>query len=193
MDELRAVLSVADEEWKSMILFGLYSGARLFDVATLTWQNVDLPGKELRFIARKTGKTIIVPLDGPLAAHVEALPAADSANAPLHPRAFSIVERQRKTGNLSSQFADLLAQAGLKKKQPHRKTLRREHGRCRAQADISFHSLRHTAVTLLKEAGIPQAVVMELVGHDNQEMSQHYTRVGRAALASAARAFPDLA
>ena len=33
---------------------------------------------------------------------------------------------------------------------------------------------------------------MELVGHDNEEMSQHYTRVGRTALKGAARAFPDL-
>lgn len=39
---------------------------------------------------------------------------------------------------------------------------------------------------------MPQAVVMELVGHDNEEMSQHYTRVGRTALQGAARAFPDL-
>jgi hypothetical protein len=28
---------------------------------------------------------------------------------------------------------------------------------------------------LLKEAGIPQAVVMELFGHDSEQMSQHYT------------------
>ena len=88
MDELRAVLSVADEEWKSMIVFGLYSGARLSDVASLTWQNVDFPAKELRFIARKTGKTIIVPLDGPLAAHIEKLPAADSENAAASPCLF---------------------------------------------------------------------------------------------------------
>ena len=121
MDELRSVLSVADEEWRSMILIGLYTGARLSDVASLTWENVDLSAKELRFVARKTGKTIILPLDGPLAAHVEKLPAADSARAPLHPRAFSIVEKQGKTGHLSNQFADLLAQAGLRKKQPHRK------------------------------------------------------------------------
>ena len=72
LDELRSVLSVADDEWRSMILFGLYTGARLSDVASLTWENVDLPAKELRFIARKTGKTIILPLDGPLAEHVEA-------------------------------------------------------------------------------------------------------------------------
>jgi len=192
LDELRAVLSVADEEWKSMILFGLYSGARLSDVATLTWENVDLPARELRFIARKTGKVIILPLDGPLAAHVETLSVSDTAKAPLHPRAFAIVEKQRRTGHLSNHFADLLAQAGLRRKQAHRKINDKEVGRCRRNAGISFHSLRHTAVTLLKEAGIPQAVVMELVGHDNEEMNQHYTRVGRAALADAARAFPDL-
>jgi len=121
LDELRAVLSVADEEWKSMILFGLYSGARLSDVATLTWENVDLPARELRFIARKTGKVIILPLDGPLAAHVETLSVSDTAKAPLHPRAFAIVEKQRRTGHLSNHFADLLAQAGLRRKQAHRK------------------------------------------------------------------------
>ena len=192
VDELRSVLSVADEEWRSMILIGLYTGARLSDVASLTWENVDLSTKELRFVARKTGKTIILPLDGPLAAHVEKLPAADFMRTPLHSRAFAIVEKQGKTGHLSNQFADLLAQAGLRKKQPHRKVGDKQTGRLRRNGDISFHSLRHTAVTLLKEAGIPQAVVMELVGHDNEEMSQHYTRVGRSALEDAARAFPDL-
>ena len=42
IDELRIVLDVADPEWKSMILFGLYTGQRLADVATLRWSNVDL-------------------------------------------------------------------------------------------------------------------------------------------------------
>ena len=175
-----------------MILFGLYTGARLSDVASPTWENVDLSAKELRFVARKTGKTIILPLDGPLAGHIEKLPVVDSVKAPLHPRAFAIVEKQGKAGHLSNQFADLLAQAGLRKKQPHRKSNDKEQARRRRNGELSFHSLRHTAVTLLKEAGIPQAVVMELVGHDNEEMSQHYTRVGRTALKGAARAFPDL-
>ena len=134
LDELRSVLSVADDEWRSMILFGLYTGARLSDVASLTWENVDLAARELRFIAKKTGKRIILPLDGPLAAHSETLAAADSPRTPLHPRAFSIVEKQGKTGHLSNQFTDLLAQAGLRKKQPHRKTEDKEAGRCRRNA-----------------------------------------------------------
>jgi integrase len=42
LDELRAVLDVADPEWKSMSLFGLYTGQRLADIATMRWSSVDL-------------------------------------------------------------------------------------------------------------------------------------------------------
>jgi integrase len=33
--ELRSILELASDEWRSMILFGLYTGQRLGDVATL--------------------------------------------------------------------------------------------------------------------------------------------------------------
>jgi len=57
--EIKAILSVADDEWRSMIRFGLYSGQRLSDIALLTWANIDLERNEIRFVARKTGKTIV--------------------------------------------------------------------------------------------------------------------------------------
>ena len=44
---------------------------------------------------------------------------------------------------------------------------------------------------MLKEAGVPAAVVMELVGHDSPEISTHYTHIGREALAVATGKFPD--
>ena len=62
----------------------------------------------------------------------------------------------------------------------------------RASSELSFHSLRHTAVTLLKDAGIPQAVVQELIGHDSQQMSALYTHVGHEALERATAALPDI-
>jgi integrase len=40
--EINQLLSVADDEWRSLILFGLYSGQRLGDLARLTWANLDL-------------------------------------------------------------------------------------------------------------------------------------------------------
>jgi integrase len=47
-------------------------------------------------------------------------------------------------------------------------------------------------VTLLKEAGVPAAVVMELVGHDSEQMSAHYTHVGREAMEKAAKSLPKI-
>jgi integrase len=44
----------------------------------------------------------------------------------------------------------------------------------------------------MKEAGIPAAVVMELVGHDSEAMSRHYTHVGADALRKAAASLPDV-
>ena len=48
LTELRSILDLASDEWRSMILFGLYSGQRLGDVATLRWNNLDLLRNELR-------------------------------------------------------------------------------------------------------------------------------------------------
>lgn len=57
---------------------------------------------------------------------------------------------------------------------------------------VSFHSLRHAAVTLRKEAGAPVVTVMEPVDHDSKQMSEHYTHVGRESMIRAAESFPDL-
>ena len=192
IDQLRAVLAAADDEWKSMIQFGLYSGQRLGDVARLTWANLDLQAKELRIETQKTGKIVIQSLAGPLLEHVESLPVGDDPHAPIHPRAFEFVERDGTTSELSGQFVDLLVSVGLRKKKAHRKIHGKGRGVGSATGGLSFHCLRHTAVTLLKEAGIPAATVMELTGHSSKEMSEHYTHVGKESLKLAAEAFPSL-
>ena len=45
--------------------------------------------------------------------------------------------------------------------------------------------------TMLKEAGIPAAVVIDLICHGSEQMSEHYTQVGSEALKKAAGALPD--
>ena len=62
-----------------------------------------------------------------------------------------------------------------------------------AKSALSFHSLRHTAVTLLKEAGIPQAAAQESIGHESEQISANYTHIGTEALRKSAAAFPKLA
>jgi integrase len=61
--ELQTLLAVVDDpEWQSMIRVGLYSGARLGDIALLRWANVNFDRNELRYIARKTGKSACIPI-----------------------------------------------------------------------------------------------------------------------------------
>ncbi len=156
--ELKAVLSVADDEWRSMIIFGLYTGQRLGDLAALTRANVDLQRGEIRLITRKTGKTLNLPIAAPLRKHLEGLPVGDDPDAPLHPLTLAILIEQGKTGHLSNQFADLLAQAGLRDKKAHRTTAAASVGRGvgSGTGGLSFHCIRHTAVSLMKDAGIPE-------------------------------------
>lgn len=193
VEELKRVLEACDAEWRSMVMCGLYTGQRLADTAMLIWQNVDLTKSEIYMVTRKTKKRLTIPISPPLLRHLENLPSSDDPKAPIHPRSFQVVSSQKRTGTLSNQFSSILVKAGLRDascldKQSTGKGRSAE----RVHHDLSFHSLRHTAVTMLKEAGIPAAVVMELIGHDSEQMSQHYTNVGLESLVHAASVLPDI-
>jgi integrase len=191
IEEIQSILSVADPEWQSLIRFGLFTGQRLADLASLSWDQVDLERGELRLVTRKTGKRIMIPIAGPLRTHVESLDAPDRPGVPVHPRAFDILKQYGKVSLLSHQFIDLMAQVGLRPGISHQATGTGRDGR-RKGMDISFHSLRHSAVSLLKDAGVPDAVIMELVGHDSAAMSARYTSVGKDSLAKAQEAMPKI-
>ena len=67
------------------MLFGLYLGQRLGDLAKLTWRAVNLEQGEIAFTARKTGRRIVLPLVQPLADYLASLPASDDPNAFIFP------------------------------------------------------------------------------------------------------------
>ena len=189
VDEVRRIIDVASDEWRSLVLFGLYTGQRLGDIVALTWSQIDLERDEIGLTTRKTGKPLIVPIAAPLKEHLLAI-VSDDPRAPVHPKAFkSVAVNQGRVADLSNQFGELLVGAGLREAGGSKGVGR--SGRRRGQ-ELSFHSLRHTAVSLLKDAGVPDAVVMALVGHNSAAMSRHYTHVGREALAKAAQSMPEI-
>ncbi|CAN5669017.1 hypothetical protein BH20ACI3_BH20ACI3_24480 [soil metagenome] len=53
---------------------------------------------------------------------------------------------------------------------------------------LRFHDLRHTAVTVMAEAGLPDATIMAQVGHISPQMLKTYSHVRRLALNAAAAA-----
>ena len=179
LPELRRVIKHADDEWRSLIFFGLYTGQRLGDLARLTWQNVDLDRDEIRFVSGKRGRQMIIPLAPPLRENIENLHAGEDPAQPLHPRALASVEKSAgRVGTLSRQFYELLADAGLVAPKSHRR-LETAPGRAgrRRLSEISFHALRHTATSLMKNAGISPSTVQDIIGHESAVISAHYTHV----------------
>lgn len=191
LPEINAVLSVADPEWRSMVIFALYSGQRLGDIASLTWSNIDLERSQLRFTTSKTGRVMILPMAPALAKHVLLLAASDNPDGPLHPRAYAILQAQGRCGSLSNQFADLLAQAGLREKKNHQKTLNGRSAR-RQNTGLSFHSLRHAATSFLHAAGIPAATTKAFVGHSSEQIHNLYIHTDIESLTRAANALPEV-
>jgi integrase len=191
--EIKRVLRIAKDEWRSLIFFGLYTGQRLGDLARLPWQNVDLERDEIRFASRKTGRAMIIPIARPLRAPIEKLPAGDDPHQPLHPRAFASVKKSGAVKTLSRQFYELLADAGLAIPKAHRRS-EEAPGRegPRELSPLSFHSLRHTATSLMKNAGVSASVVMDIIGHDSEIMSAHYTHVDEETKRSALSKMPAI-
>jgi integrase len=193
LPELRRILEHADVEWKGIILCGIYTGQRLGDIVRLTWRNVDLAQNEIRFVTQKTGRTVIVPLAKPLTNYFLGLPSADDAATPVFPVSFAVVEREGKVNNLSNRFYQILVDAGLAEKKTHKKA---EDGQGRnvkrRQNELVFHSLRHTATSLLKNAGVSEVVAMDIIGHDSREISQNYTHVDEVAKRRAMAMVPDI-
>jgi integrase len=196
LSELGRILRVVrGSEWEGMILAGLYTGQRLGDIATFRWENVDLVRRELAITTRKTNRRVLIPLATALADHLITLPTSDDPKGFVFPKAVGYITRSKAehTGALSNQFHDILAGAGLVQRRSHLKAKDGTGRNSRRRiSDISFHSFRHTATSLLKNAGIPQSVVMDIVGHESQAISQAYTHVGEPEKRQAIAALPSI-
>src|ERR1019366_5355947 len=138
-------------------LFGLYTGLRLGDIATMTWRQVDLIHGSISLTTAKTDKEQTLPIAKPLRSCIEQLPEGDDPAAPLFPEAFAARQRSHYGGTLSNQFQKILVDAKLAEIRPHVNTGKGRSAK-RAPSVLSFHSLRHTATSMLKNAGVSDAV-----------------------------------
>jgi integrase len=172
--EIKRILRACndDSEWRGLVLFGLYLGQRLGDLAKLTWRAVDLDSGEIAFTARKTGRRIVLPLVQPLVDYLSALPASDNPNAYIFPNS----AKHKRTASLSNHFLEILVDAGLVESRDY-KTSKKGRDHAREASEISFHSLRHSAVTMLKAAGVSDFIAREIVGHESAAVSRQYTHL----------------
>lgn len=187
MDEMRRILQVADGEWRGIILFGLYTGQRLSDITSLTWTQLDAEKGVVRFVTAKTGAVLDLPIAAPLMEWIGNAKVPKSANAPVFPEADSLTVSQN-----SKAFAQILVAAGLRKAMPDHKARKQGRSAKRELSPVTFHCLRHTATSLLKNAGVSDVVAREIIGHKTEAISRAYTHIESKTMKRAIDALPDV-
>lgn len=173
----KLVEASSDIEWQTVILLGAYTGARLSDCVSMTWDHVDAESGFLRFVQRKTGRKVLVPLHPRLVSHLHHL-STFRAIGPLTPT----LATWPTSGNngLSRGFTKIVRRAGLDPMVVQ--------GRGKAKfTKRSFHSLRHGFISALANSGVSEEVRMKLTGHANSGVHQRYTHLNPEPLKEAIR------
>jgi len=186
LPELQRILAACNDEWRGMVIVGLYTGQRSSDVSSLTWRQIDLAAGEVHFVTTKTKKPLHIPLHPTLRRYLMERPSADDPDAPLFPTLAG-----HGSNTIGRQFSEILMEAGLVEKRTHKG---RGKGRDtkRDVGGLSFHCLRHTATSLLKNAGVSDVVAREIVGHESEAVSRVYTHIETDTLREAINKMPDL-
>lgn len=162
-------------------MLGIYTGQRLNDLAELRRRNVNLSDNSVHFRTSKTGELVSLPMAKSLADAVAELPLPDDPESFLLPEIASL-----KAGTRSNRFMGILKECGIVTDSADKPEVGRSF------SPISFHSLRHTTTTLLKSAGVSDAIARAIVGHSSKAVSEQYTHLDPETLRVALNKMPSL-
>ena len=187
-DQVRDLIRVAmGSEWETLILLGAYGGLRIGDAASLRWDNVDLPTKQIRFRPSKTRRSkrdLLLPMHPALERHFLSMGAGDLPDAPVSPD-LAKIPVGGKSG-LSRRFLKIMSDAGIEQDSvnaagPSGRTFNR----------YGFHSLRHTFVSGLESAGVGIDLRQKLAGHADQRTNVRYSHTEWNTLFKAIASLPS--
>lgn len=170
--EIELLLPALEGEWRGLFFMGLFTGQRLNDLAELRWHQIDLQRATLGFVARKTGATVALPLVPQILDALADLPSSDDPQAPVFPRLHAMRRPTR-----SNSFREILASVGLALPIQRQRAAGASASRGRQTSELSFHSLRHTATTMLKAAGVADSIARAIIGHESAAVSRVYTHL----------------
>jgi integrase len=157
-DELELVWKNVNPYWGNFLKVLYYTGVRKGELINLTWRNVSIEGdlKYITIISTKEYKT----------------KTGEKRTVPLHPKAVSIIKKQR---GIHNKYV-FPSQEGNKihPDKPYRalkKALKK------AKLDGTVHKLRHTFASHLVMAGESLYAVKELLGHKDIKHTMIYAHL----------------
>ena len=190
-EQVAQLVAAADNDWAGAILFAYGSGARLQDVASLRWSNLDLQAGVATFVERKgkrlKKKPIVVGLHPDFVDWLirQSVPAAQDASV------FRNLANRSGAGRngLSKAFERIMVRAGIES--PIVKGRTGKKGR--SVRALSFHSLRHGAASAVFSAEAIKEVQRRITGHSAKSgVLERYTHADLDLVRQAVAMIPRL-
>ena len=159
-EEIRALIPCLPDYLRDVVLFAYFTGWRKGELIGLQWANVNRSGAVIRLEPDQTkNRTVrVLALQGELAALIERRWRARKAGRLLALQVFHRDGRQLK--NFRTPWLKACHQAGL--------------------GNRMFHSLRRTAARNMSLQGVPEKVIMSIMGHKTRGMFDRYNIVTEA-------------
>lgn len=150
-----------EQKARDMFIIGCYTGARWEDYSTFSLDNID--GKEFRYIQRKTGARVTIPLSPRLKATLK----RNGGHAPLI--GDIVFNRTIKVVCMRAGITDAVQVRESKGDAYEHKTVPK-------YKMVSSHTCRRTMCTLLDKAGVPHKNIMVISGHKSLASFERYLR-----------------
>ncbi|KAA6317902.1 hypothetical protein EZS27_032017, partial [termite gut metagenome] len=159
----------AYEKYRDLWMFSFFcNGANMVDICKIKYGDIDKNNNELSFYRSKTIRTaqrkikVIVPILSPMEKIIEQWgnPDKDSKNHvfPFLPNEVSPVDEKRMVVTLTKHINKHIKKIAAQLELP----------------DISTYWCRHSFVTVLMKARVPESYISEAVGHSTKTVTQGY-------------------
>lgn len=149
---LKTPVAQKDAKLTLLIKLGMYTGARIEELAMLRKDDVDLTEGVLRIRGTKTDAAV--------------------RTVPVHPTLLPLLAALDR----NSKDAYVIEGLAIDSRGERGKAMGKRFGRLKATMghtgrDKVFHSIRKTVATLLEQAEVPEGVAADILGHEKQTMT----------------------
>jgi integrase len=185
-EELYKILNHIKDDKQMLCLFslGLYTGLRIGDCACLKWENVDLFKKIISIVPNKTKRfnqsAIIIPIHDSLYNILCSFKNLNIDDVYVIPK----IKDYYEGGLLTAKIKKIFEKLGINMQTTD------ENGKVKRV--VSFHSLRHTFVSMNINNGLSPLLVQKIVGHSSIDMTNHYFHSNENVVRTGINAMPDL-
>jgi integrase len=168
--EAERLIEACSPHLRPLVIFLLYTGARLSEALYLDWQQVNLTHGEVQFLATKNGEARGVPLHPRLLQELSALPHRESAvfRRPRDGKPYA--RKSDGGGQIKTAFNGACRRAGF--------------------SGVSPHTLRHTWATWYYAATRDLPGLMYLGGWSSERMVLRYAHMNVGHLSQSVAAMP---